>query len=162
MSLPRKVETRDSQVGFRRCAGSRRGCSLCPFTGAAADGKTVVKEVVVNLTGQVIQLQQNITCKDDFVLYVLSCTKPGCLAQYAGQTYRQAYVRFKEHLDSIQDRHTTCPVGLHWKLPGHKIEHLEFLPIGRVRMRNRVTLRQREKEVINKFGFLGAGMNKNL
>ena len=162
LSTLQRAGTRGGQVGFRRCPGSRRGCSLCPFTGAAADGKSVVKEVRVNNTGQVINVKQNITCRDDYVLYVLSCTKPGCMAQYAGQTYRQAYIRFREHLDSIQDSNTTCPVGLHWQLPGHKVEHMEFIPVERVIVKDRVIIRQREKDLINSYGFLSAGINRNL
>ena len=56
LSTLQRAGTRVGQVGFRRCPGSRRGCSLCPFTGAAADGKSVVKEVRVNNTGQVINV----------------------------------------------------------------------------------------------------------
>ena len=84
------------------------------------------------------------------------------MAQYAGQTYRQAYIRFREHLDSIQDSNTTCPVGLHWQLPGHKVEHMEFIPVERVIVKDRVILRQREKDLINSYGFLSAGINRNL
>ena len=48
---PGGLVTRASEVGFRRCPGTRRNCSLCPFTGAAASGKSVVMEVVVYHSG---------------------------------------------------------------------------------------------------------------
>ena len=72
---------------------------------------------------KVIKVKQNITCKDDYVLYVLSCTKQGCMAQYAGLTSRNANTRFSEHLASTMDPNTTCPVGHHWQVPGHRTIH---------------------------------------
>ena len=151
--------TRGGEVGFRRCPGTRRNCALCPFTGAAASGKSVVTEVVVYHSGEVIKLKQNITCKDDYVLYVLSCIKQGCMAQYAGLTSRNANTRFSEHLASTMDPNTTCPVGRHWQLPGHRTEHLQFIPVERVRLRDRATIRQREKDLINTYGFISDGLN---
>ena len=132
------------------------------ITGSAANKKTVVTEIKIEHSGKIIQIEQRITCRDSHCLYILSCTKPGCLKQYAGQSSRPLYVRFAEHLASIQDQNTTCVVGLHWQEPGHSLENLVFLPVEKLRTKCRVTLRQREKQLINRTGLIAAGLNINL
>ena len=58
---------------FRACKAGRRSCSLCPFTRAATDKKTVVTSVTIHQTGIVLPIQQNISCRDTHCLYILSC-----------------------------------------------------------------------------------------
>ena len=153
-----------TDVGFRICRAGKRRCSLCPFAGVASDGKTVVKEVTILHSGEVVRIQENITCKDPFCLYVLTCLKPGCELQYAGLSSRPVYQRFSEHLASITDPNTTTEVGLHWQQsPGHKVEHLQFIPVERLRgSRDPATLRQRERDFINRYEFVEKGLNNNL
>ena len=43
--------------------------------------------------------------------------------------------------------------------PGHTLAHLTFLPVEKVGDRCPVTLRQREKDLINRTGVLAAGLN---
>ena len=80
-------------------------------------------------SGEVINITQNITCMDVGCLYLLSCTKQNCRKQYIGESGRQIYKRFKEHQDSSEDPYTTCPVGLHFQLPGHSKTDIELVPI---------------------------------
>ena len=146
-------------VGFTCCKAGRRNCCMCPFTGAAEDRKTVVTEVNIHHNNMVLPIRQNITCRDIYCLYVLSCNKPGCMKQYSGLSTRPCYIRFSEHLASIRDPATTSPVGLHWQEPGHTLAHLTFLPVEKVGNRCPATLRQREKDLINRTGVLSAGLN---
>ena len=146
------------KAGFRCCKGGR-SCSLCPFTGAAADRRTIVDKVTINHSGLVLQIKETITCKDTFCLYILSCTKMGCGRQYAGCTHRPLYQRFAEHLTSTRDPATTCTVGRHWQEPGHTLGHLEFLPVERLTTRCRTTLRERERDHIARTGLISAGLN---
>ena len=48
---------------------------------------------------------------------------------------------------------------MHWREPGHTLDHLEFLPVEKLGTRCRITLRQREREMIARLGLLAAGMN---
>ena len=158
-----KVGTRAASggraVGFTCCKAGRRTCSLCPFTGAAENRKTVVTQVNIHHNNMVLPIRQNITCQDIYCLYILSCNKPGCMKQYSGLSTRPCYIRFSEHLASIRDPATTSPVGLHWQEPGHTLAHLTFLPVEKVGNRCPATLRQREKDLINRTGVLAAGLN---
>ena len=89
----------------------------------------------------------------------MSCLKPGCRQQYGGLTSRPVYVRFAEHLADIKSGNIGCPVGKHWQEPGHTLEHLEFIHVEKVGARDRVTLRIREVDLINRTGVLLAGLN---
>ena len=135
--------TRGPKPGFTCCKAGRRGCALCPFTGPAADRRTVVTQVQINHSGQILPILQPITCRDDFCLYLLSCTKAGCGQQYVGQTYRSLYVRFSEHLADITDSTATSSVAEHWRQPGHKPSHLVFQGVEKVMTRSRAVLRER-------------------
>ena len=97
--------------------------------------------------------------QDGYCLSIRSCNRPGCMKQYSGLSTRPRYIRFSEHLASIRDPATTSPVGLHWQEPGHTLAHLTFLPVEKVGNRCPATLRQREKDLINRTGVLAAGLN---
>ena len=157
-----RASTRNSDMGFRSCRGGR-SCSLCPFSGMAADGKSVVKKVKIHHSGEEVEVKQYITCKDSFCLYILTCTKQGCFKQYAGMTTRPLYQRFAEHRDSTQNQNTSCAVGLHWQQePGHRLEHMEMVGVEQLRgNRDKVKLRKREMELINEHDLIRKGLNLN-
>ena len=148
--------------GFTCCKAGRKTCSLCEFCGLAADRRTIVTKVTVEHSGLDIPILQPINCRDSFCQYILSCRKPGCMQQYWGCTTRPLYKRFSEHLASIQDRDSTCPVGRHWQLPGHTVSHLEFVGVEKLGTRSWPVLRAREKDKINVTGLVTAGINRSL
>ena len=84
------------------------------------------------------------------------------MQQYWGCTTRPLYKRFAEHLSDIRDPDTTCPVGLHWRKPGHTIGHLEFIGVEKLGTRSWPVLRARERDKINVTGLVTAGINVNL
>ena len=134
---------------------------MCPYIGPAADKKTRITKVIINHTGTVISLEQPISCRDGYCLYILSCKKTGCLKQYGGLSYPPLYQRFARRLWSIRDPFSECTVAKHWREPGHTLEHLEFLPVEKLGTRCRVTLRQRERAMIARLGLQSAGLNIN-
>ena len=165
--LPKQIRrggTRSAQgpeKGFMCCKAGRKGWSLCPFTGPAADRKSRVSKVTIGHSGLVLEIKQPITCRDRYCLYILTCTKPGCGQQYCGMSYRPLFLRFAEHLADTQDPSSTSAVAKHWQEPGHTLQHLQFLPVEKLGTRDRVTLRQREKDHINRTGLIWAGLNVN-
>ena len=157
---PKQHVTRAAVVGFRCCTGGKR-CSLCPFSGAASDGRTIIQQVKIHHSGEIVSIKETITCKDSFCKYILTCKR--CKKQYAGLTTRQVYLRFDEHLASIMDPNTTCPVGLHWQEPGHRVQDLEFIPIEKLGgSRDPAILRQRESDLINRLDLIRKGLNRQL
>ena len=84
--------------------------------------------------------------------------------QYAGLTTRPAHKRFAEHLASTTDPLTTSTVGQHWQQnPGHRRDEMEFIPVEKLRgSKDAATLRQREKDLINRLDLIRYGLNLNL
>ena len=64
------VGTGGVEPGFTRCGA--RTCSLCPFTGRAAEGKKVT-QIKIKHSGQVEDIRDSINCRSRNVLYLLSC-----------------------------------------------------------------------------------------
>ena len=126
------------------CRAGRKNCCPCPFTGPAADRKSRVSQVTIGHSGLVLKITQPITCRVQYCLYVLTCTKPCCGQQYCGLSCRPLSLSFAEHLLD------TSAVGNHWQVPGHTLQHLQFLPVEKLGTRDRVKLRQREKDLINR------------
>ena len=62
--------------------------------------------MTIHHTGKVLKLEQPITCKDAYCLYILSCKKPGCMKQYGGLSYPPLYHRFARHLGTIRQTET--------------------------------------------------------
>ena len=93
----------------------------------------MVKEVTIFHSGETIQIKEDMCCTTTEVLYVLSCTKPGCGKQYGGETGRAVYLRYVEHEDDARDPNTTKPIGLHFQLPGHSVKDMEMIPVEKVR-----------------------------
>ena len=81
------------------------------------------------------------------------------MQQYGRLCSRLIYLQFAEHLADIKAGNINCPIGKHWQEPGHTLEHLEFTPVEKVGARDKVTLRIREADLINRTGVLLAGLN---
>ena len=71
-------------------------------------------------------------------------------------------MRFSEYKRSAQDPDTTCVVGRHFQEPGHSLDHMEMVGVEKLMgSRDRVTLRQREKKLINDLDLIRHGLNVN-
>ena len=109
------VGTRGVQPGFTRCGA--RTCSLCPFTGRAAEGKKVT-QIKIKHSGQVEDIRDSINCRSKNVLYLLSCEQQTgariCGQQYVGETGREVKKRFSEHKSSMEECTTTKVIGKHF------------------------------------------------
>ena len=74
--------------------------------------------------------------------------------QYVGVTEKSAKVRFSEHVGSATQpcqANTTKPVGVHFRLPGHSHSDMGFLPIEKVRNKDRFVMEARESYWIKKY-----------
>ena len=79
-----------------------------PFCGICKKLKNT--NVVCTLTKKSHQLPLNIDCHTRNVVYVLTCEQ--CKKQYVGETKRNFYVRFKEHIAGIKHKRS-YPVTSH-------------------------------------------------
>ena len=81
------------------------------------------------------------------------CGKVGGL-QYVGNTTRPGKVRFGEHLGSVTQpcqESTTKPVGVHFRSPGHTHANMVFLPVEKIRSKDKFVMEARESYWIDKY-----------
>ena len=165
--LPRaqgRRSARKKQDGFFKC--SKVTCRLCPYTGDP--NVRVIKEVIVSLTGEKIPIRGHITCESKGVIYEGHCEKMDRTCphrpQYVGETGKRAVDRFVGHRNSIRQacqEQTTAPVGVHFRLPGHCLSDLVFIPFEKCF--GSIQIRQaRESMYIQLFGGLDNLLNKDL
>ena len=142
---------RQASTGFKKC-GQRANCSVCSHSVNATTH-------TCNHTGEKFTISNYITCTTPGVVYSLGCSKDtGMCArlkpQYIGCTSRPAKVRFSEHLGSAvqpSQADTTKPVGVHFRSAGHNHSDMSFLPIEKVRSKDRFVLEAREAFWIDKY-----------
>ena len=139
-------------MGFKKCA-KRADCSVCLHSVNSTHHTS-------NFTGVRYDISSAISCLTPGVVYTLSCTKMNgeCCnvngPQYVGVTERSAKVRFSEHVGSATQpcqANTTKPVGVHFRLPGHSHSDMGFLPIEKVRNKDRFVMEARESYWIKKY-----------
>ena len=147
-----RQDRRQASTGFKKC-GQRSDCSVCPHS-------VNTSTHTCNYTGETYNINSYITCTTPGVVYSLECVKgSGVCArlkgpQYVGVTQRQAKVRFSEHLGSAvqpSQADTIKPVGVHFRSAGHSHSDMRFLPIEKVRSKDRFILEARESFWIDKY-----------
>ena len=109
-----------------------------------------------------IEIKEPFDCQTAGVLYVITCNKSD-KKQYVGQTKRTGNKRCLDHLNTIRNNNpTTAPVGLHFRSDQHSHSDMIMTPIERIFSKNPQIRLARERELINKFGLIEHGLNKNL
>ena len=99
--------------GFLNCTDS--DCMIHNYTTPSNTFRSTV-------TGVTYPISRPLTCADNNVIYLVTCTKPDCRQQYTGETGRTFKDRTNEHIKSV-DRSKDCPIKLHFCSPGHTLEH---------------------------------------
>ena len=133
--------------GFYKCR--EFGCRLCPYI----DSNSVIKEVIVSNTGEVIPIKGVITCKSTNVIYEAHCNKCSTRAQYVGTTGKAAEERWVGHRATITQHcheNTTTPVGSHFRQQGHSVTDISFIPFEKCYGDAQIRL-ARESMYIQKF-----------
>ena len=143
-------------VGFKNCG---KACSVCSHSQNTTTH-------TCNFTGESFAISSNISCTTPNVIYTVGCVKDtGVCArlkgpQYVGCTSRPGKVRFSEHVGSVVQpcqANTTKTVGVHFRSPGHTHSSMQFLPIEKVRCKDRFVLEARESFWIKKYQALKNG-----
>ena len=85
--------------------GRGRSCETCPIL-------CVSHQFTSNYTRRTYKMRHRLNCKSNFVIYLVSCQKPGCLSQYVGSTTKTMMERHRGHRQEIRDR--SSPLGQHF------------------------------------------------
>ena len=104
-------------TGCNRCTNIR--CKACNFITTGKNFKSSANQKQFNVIG-------SINCKTCNIIYLITCRK--CKLQYVGETGRQLADRINDHLSMIRNRKDT-PVGLHFNMPSHTINHFSVMGI---------------------------------
>ena len=157
---------RGQENGFKRC--NQSGCKLCPLVGEATNNG-LVKSVRVSNTGEDYQIRGKLTCSSSNLLYLLTCKKGDRMCpqkpQYGGETGQTACKRFTEHHGTVTQHchlQTKTPVGQHFRLPGHSISDISFIPVEKILSKNVFVRKARERHLINTLDLIDNGINLRL
>ena len=93
---------------------------------------------------------------------LMSCSKE---AQYIGKTSQQFRERMSQHRRSVSPvlglLETCTPVGFHFSLPGHNLQHMQFLALEQVKSKDPYVILARESFWIRKYQAISHGLNSH-
>ena len=158
--MPSTRTTRASRntPGWRKCAGNKKQCPVCPYTLEPTD------QVVGQVTGYCHNIKDNLNCQDKNVVYYWRCIKDKCpefpRCEYIGKSIRSFQERMAEHRDYAKRGILTEPAGDHFNTPGHSVSDLRGCILEKVKSRDKFVLASREHFYIQKFDTYRNGLNK--
>ena len=89
---------------------------------------------------------------------MIECRKDSCRMRYIGETKRIMKFRLAEHRGYISNNDDT-PTGEHFNSPGHSISDLSMTILEKVKSKEEVYRKEREKYLIRKFNTFYRGLN---
>ena len=102
------------------------------------------------------------TCQGDGGSKVFSCPKE---AQYIGKTSQPFRERMSQHRRSVTPflglGETTTPVGFHFSLPGHSLQHMQVIALEQVKSKDPYIIFARESFWIRKYQAVSHGLNSH-
>ena len=122
--------SRGPSKGFHPCKKPK-----CPVCEGMHNMNTISKVQCSSNKGDFL-ISSNLTCSSKNVIYCITCTRGGRVCpthpQYIGETGQEVRARLREHRGTVIQPgqvHTTAPVGVHFRLPGHSLCDLQLIPI---------------------------------
>ena len=132
--------------GWRTCL---KRCVACTYSHN-------VKQLKCSATGQTFQIEQQISCDDCNVIYMIQCKR--CNVQYVGKTSSKLKTRINRHRNSIGQSATE--VARHFEIPGHGVENFLAFAIKKV-LGDIFVLGVRERHWIDTLDVISTGLNLN-
>ena len=116
--------------GCRRCVNIK--CRACNY---------IIPSLSFNSSHNLktFTVRGSINCKTNNIVYLVTCRK--CQQQYVGETSRPLADRINDHLSAVRLRKHT-PIGLHFNMPGHSINHFSIIGIERFQERDPPEMRR--------------------
>ena len=101
-------------------------------------------------------------CLKDGSQKVFSCPRE---AQYIGKTSQQFRTRMGQHRRSVSPflglGEASTPVGFHFSLPGHSLQHMQCVALEQVKSRDPFIILARESLWIRKYQAISHGLNSH-
>ena len=117
--------------GFSNCLNPNCGLPKYDLHKHNIPGNTFMSTV----TNQRFSISQSLNCESHNIVYLVSCTKPGCLQQYVGETGRKHKERALEHIRDINTNIKKIeknevlkdtPVSRHFSKRNHDASHFSI------------------------------------
>eukprot|EP00092_Neocalanus_flemingeri_P046611 GFUD01052493.1.p1 GENE.GFUD01052493.1~~GFUD01052493.1.p1 ORF type:complete len:525 (+),score=121.69 GFUD01052493.1:215-1576(+) len=102
------------EPGFRACREA--GCEMCVHINKVS-GTNIIKKCC---SGDTLEIKDEINCRDNHIVYILSCTKPNCMKQEIRDTKSSGVEMFRKRRKECQ----------HFQMPGHTEEDMEFVVVA--------------------------------
>ena len=110
-----------SKAGWHTCG---KKCIICAHSKSTKSFKSTS-------TGEVFHIEQEITCEDRNVIYLIQCLKCVKSNQYVGRTTQRFVDRMRSHRsDALNSKDT--PIGRHFSSNGHNTSHMHFIAIEKM------------------------------
>ena len=126
-------------------------CTACPYI---MEGSTITK------TRKLWEIQKNLNCNSENIVYMIECQKDNCRKRYIGQTERKLSDRFSEHRGYVNRKILSQPTGQHFNSPGHSISDMKITVIEKIKKNDKSYREERETYFIALFNTFYRGMNK--
>ena len=91
---------------------------------------------------------------------MLECQKDNCRQRYVGYSERNFRERLYEHLGYVRNKVLSKATGTHFNLPGHRMADMKFTLVEKVKSKDPLYGREREKFHIKKFNTFYGGINR--
>ena len=136
------------QRGMKKCG---KNCTACPY----------IREVKsLRMNGKDWKINQNLNCNTYNCVYMIECKKDNCKLKYVGETKRILKFRLADHRGYINNQDYTTATGEHFNSPGHSLSDLSITILERVKTKDDLYRREREKYFIRKFNTFYRGLNR--
>ena len=106
------------------------------------------KSVKIATTKEVVEINANVNCADDNVIYVISCKQ--CSFQYVGKSVRKFTTRMGEHRAYVINKNLDEATGEHFNLRNHNLSHMSYTILEKVHNTDPIYLRERERKNVDK------------
>ena len=142
-----------------RTSRSKNGWNICDKKCIICSHSKNLKAIKCTSNGELHDINQKITCKDNNVIYVIQCQKCVKRNQYVGKTAQTFERRMRSHRSSVMNS-TDTPIGRHFSTNGHNTSHMQFFAVEKV-YGDAFTLAQREQYWIQRLNSIHDGLNSN-
>ena len=138
-----------SQLGMKKCGN----CKVCPY---------INEQKNISCNKRSWKINTKLNCQSENVIYIIECNKENCKEAYIGETSRSFEERVSEHLGYAKTKDLKKITGAHFNSPGHTMANMKFFIIEKVKKKDQLYRKEREKFHIIKFNTLYKGLNKKL
>ena len=144
---PKKYPERQ-QRGMKKCG---KNCTACPYIREVKSIKTNKTEWKIN---------QSLNCEISNCVYMIQCKKDNCGLRYIGETKRILKFRLADHRGYVNNQDLSTATGEHFNSPGHSLADMSITILERVRQKDDLYRKEREKYFIRRFNTFYGGLNR--